>query len=167
MESTTLSLQATVVSFCVILSKYYITILVQGGMRIKAGSRPPEDGKLFRKAGEQSFSGLAKFAGKPINDRYVKDIKEKEQRWLRIVANDVENLPIGMVLAIFSLWYGFSETLHVVCMISFATCRVLHTMTYALKLQPHRVIMFVGGVTSEFGMVLNCGMSVFPWVRVM
>lgn len=158
-ETYTSSLQVTIVSFGVLLIKYYLTILIQGYKRVLGGSRPPEDSRLFKGAGEQSFNGLAKFAGKTINDRYVKSLKESEMRWLRIVNNDVENIPFGVVMGLFSLSYGDSHSFHAFCVGSFAICRVMHTLSYAYALQPHRAIAFGGGVSATFGMLLNVCLS--------
>ena len=156
---STVAFHSTVVSFLILLTKYYVTIFIQGYKRVLAGSRPPEDTKLFAKAGEQSFNGLAKFAGKNTNDRYVKALKEGELRWLRIVSNDVENVPLGLIVGVFSLVCGYSNTLHVVSIGCFTVCRVMHTVSYAYEWQPHRVITFTGAVGGTFGMLGNVALG--------
>ncbi len=45
-------------------------------------------------AGPQSFDGSAKAAEKGNEDKGLKKAKETEQRWTRIVGNDLESIPL-------------------------------------------------------------------------
>ena len=61
-----------------------------GGKRFPAGSRPPEDFKLSlnKKKTPQNFQSTSS----DVSER----ARQAEQRWLRIVQNDLENIPFGL-----------------------------------------------------------------------
>lgn len=70
-----------------------------------------------------------------------------EQRWNRIVMNDLENLPIGLIVAWASYISCTSQksntgvfVAHDVLVLLFLAGRLLHTVAYAKGLQPWRTI---------------------------
>lgn len=87
-------LQATATATLALLVKHIVTVFAQGGARFGAGMRPPEDVCFMPQAGTQSFDGTAKTAEKGNEDKGLKKAREIEQRWTRIVANDLENIPL-------------------------------------------------------------------------
>ncbi|KAJ3231947.1 hypothetical protein HDU78_007425 [Chytriomyces hyalinus] len=153
---------ATSAATFVLLGKLYLTIAAQGGARFKAGSRPPEDAKLSltKTMGAakipQTF-GLATSAPADASVDAVKQEKYKmnDLRWQRIVMNDLENIPIGLIIAWSSLLSAYSPKAHSVLVISFAAFRIFHTYSYAKALQPHRAIGWIGGITTASLMALN------------
>lgn len=52
------------------------------------------------KAGKQSFDGTAKAAERGNEDKALKKALQNEQRWTRIVANDLENIPLVSLASI-------------------------------------------------------------------
>jgi hypothetical protein len=87
-------LQATAAATLALLLKHIVTVFAQGGARFGAGMRPPEDVCFMPAAGAQSFDGTAKAAEKGNENKGLKKARETEQRWTRIVANDLENIPL-------------------------------------------------------------------------
>ncbi|GAB5035377.1 membrane associated eicosanoid glutathione metabolism-like domain protein [Nannochloropsis oceanica] len=148
-------LQATAAATLALLVKHIVTVFAQGGARFGAGMRPPEDVCFMPQAGTQSFDGTAKTAEKGNEDKGLKKAKEIEQRWTRIVANDLENIPLGLIIAWGALQSPLSASAHIVLVFSFAVSRVLHTVTYAMGKQPHRAITFFGGLLSVVGLSIN------------
>lgn len=75
--------------FCtfVLYVKFLLTLVIQGGKRFKAGSRPPEDCAFKALAGEtiQTF-GMNTSATPSAEDE---EAKKADIRWARIVMNDL------------------------------------------------------------------------------
>ncbi|KAI8820373.1 uncharacterized protein EV422DRAFT_68085 [Fimicolochytrium jonesii] len=148
---------ATSLATTVLLVKFLMTVGIQGGHRFKAGSRPPEDAKL----------GLASKIGKGVVQNYgvgeadknddpkVKKAKMDSLRWNRIVMNDLENIPFGLIAAWSSLLAPFSAKVHTVLVLGFAAARVFHTIVYAKELQPHRGAAWGAGWVFIFGLAAN------------
>ncbi|TFJ85254.1 hypothetical protein NSK_003677 [Nannochloropsis salina CCMP1776] len=154
-------LQATAVASLTLLVKHILTVFVQGGARFGAGMRPPEDVCFMPKAGKQSFDGTAKAAERGNEDKALKKALQNEQRWTRIVANDLENIPLGLIIAWGSLQSPRSPPAHVVLVLAFTVSRILHTVTYAAGKQPHRALAFFGGVLAVVGMGVNGVLGAF------
>lgn len=142
-------------TFLLIL-KFTVTVFIQGGKRFEGGSRPPEDEK-FKKSVNQNF-GLKKDAP---TDEKMKQAIETDMRWQRIVLNDLENIPLGLIVAWASVFSPLSEWTHVSLVASFTLARVFHTYAYANGLQPHRALLWTAGILSVLGMGLNGTLGVF------
>ena len=107
----------------VLYAKYWVTAILQGNKKESAGLGPTEDGGT-------SFSGAA-VAGDA--DAPANQAAETAKRWERIVANDVENIPIALVV----MWacanaVTADETVPFIiycCLYVFA--RIAHTISYA------------------------------------
>ena len=143
-----LALRTTVACTTVLLGKFYLSLFKQGITRFAVGSRAPEDGAvtMLSKGKVQNFnSGEA-------DDKAVKPHhKEAEQRWLRIVQNDLENIPFGLLVGWAGLLTGGTSA-HSTLFTVFTACRILHTVFYAAGVQPWRAIAFSAGVFSVAGM---------------
>ena len=143
-----LCLKTTVICSSVLLFKMAIANVMIGGARIKAGTRPPEDEALFPNKGKQSFLGRG-------DEKENKEAKENEQRLVRIGLNDLENIPIGLILCWGSLLVCKSTNAHFWLTICFTAGRVLHHITYFLKLQPWRAIAWGIAFFSMLGFAVN------------
>eukprot|EP00548_Thalassiothrix_antarctica_P006165 CAMPEP_0194137172 /NCGR_PEP_ID=MMETSP0152-20130528/7108_1 /TAXON_ID=1049557 /ORGANISM="Thalassiothrix antarctica, Strain L6-D1" /LENGTH=99 /DNA_ID=CAMNT_0038834105 /DNA_START=28 /DNA_END=324 /DNA_ORIENTATION=- len=88
------ALRITMICSTIVGLKMLIGNLMIGMARIKAGTRPPEDKELFPKAGSQGFLGRKD----NDEDKKKKAAKEMEQRCIRIGLNDLENIPISLIL---------------------------------------------------------------------
>ncbi len=102
---------------------------------VSAGFRPPEDAALFPHAKLQSFDGSAKLEAIKAKASSEEDQKAKEsesklakqreveQRWTRIVANDLENIPLGVAVMYGSMATAFSPAVHAFLALGFAFSR--------------------------------------------
>lgn len=86
--------------------KWYTTIALQGKARFKGGSRPREDSTL----------GFAKTLGKGVTQSFGTSLEgvdpkavEDDIRWQRIVLNDLENIPLGLIVGLISVLVGSNE----------------------------------------------------------
>eukprot|EP01104_Vermistella_antarctica_P010425 TRINITY_DN2789_c0_g1_i1.p1 TRINITY_DN2789_c0_g1~~TRINITY_DN2789_c0_g1_i1.p1 ORF type:complete len:166 (-),score=46.19 TRINITY_DN2789_c0_g1_i1:126-602(-) len=134
--------------------KFYFVLMKQGGARFKAGSRPPEDMAL----------SLNKTVGKGKKQQFVPrddipaGVRDEENRWSRIVMNDLENVPLGLIL----MWAGHLSDvgkIHSVLAILFVIGRILHTYAYANAKQPMRAIAWFLAVLSNVAMSVNLAWS--------
>jgi glutathione S-transferase len=132
--------------------KFFLTTVIQGKKTFEAGARPPEDGGLT--AGQnlpvQSY-GLVSDNG----DEQLRKAREVDMRWKRIVMNDLETIPIGMIVFLGSIFAGGNETANAVFIIAFTLARISHTFAYAKSLQPHRAICWMIGQSCVLASGLN------------
>lgn len=151
-----------------------------GGKRFEAKTRPPEDQMFLDKMG---IEGNTSFVPQPpsnggedmdaANAAVLQRAILEEQRWVRIVANDHENLPVGFALAwaavvcmaiLASKAGGLGDddkssrlaAAHVVGVALHGVGRIGHTVTYAYSLQPWRTVTWS---LSQLGMlVIACNL---------
>ncbi len=156
--------------------KWFVTIMIQGGKRFEGGSRPPEDAQLplnpkgqhqnFGQEEEQqnetkkALTEEEKRVEQKKKERAAK-AKEADIRWQRIVLNDIENIPMGLIVAIISISTRGNEWVNVVSLVVFTLSRLLHTYFYANAIQPHRALAYFGGVLSTLVMAINGVFGVF------
>lgn len=134
-----------------IVAKAFVTYGKQGMAKVKAGNRPPEDGALFPKDGKASKQD---FGLEVSTDQRVLERKMEAERWNRIVGNDLECIPFGLI----AMW-GAS----IVCkkdskvlrpsMLLFTISRILYTLMYANARQPWRAMSWFGGWIGVGGML--------------
>jgi glutathione S-transferase len=172
----TLSLQLTCAVTMLLFLKLFVSLSIQGGKRFKAGTRPPEDAQF----GDAVTGGVVQgggFSGGPASpasaaedpasrsstaSEPAEEAGAEEARWNRIIANDLENIPIGLVTAWASLLAaGASQrqacaTAHNVCVLVFLVGRVGHTYCYAHKLQPARTYAWTLALLGVMAMAFNC-----------
>jgi len=110
-------------------------LIISGFKRRRAGLGPREDHK--------------KEVGTVNTDH-----KAEYKRWRGIVQNDLENIPIAVIIAYFSV-YGADIYVFLVAYSLFAFLRILHTVFYAFALQPLRSIAWVLGVICVLVYFLN------------
>ena len=65
--------------------------------------------------------------------------------------NDLENIPIALILNWASLICYPNVNSHMAFTIAFTVCRIGHTIAYTLKRQPSRGLFWFGGVISVMG----------------
>jgi glutathione S-transferase len=145
------ALKVTICCTAVLYMKMLCTLLIQGGKRIIAGSRPEEDQALLPDFGTQSLLDAPVAA----EDTEKREAKEIEARWIRLVSNDTENIPMGLIAAWGSLFCAYSQPWHVGLLLAFTVARVGHTFAYANAKQPHRVFAYMVGVLATLGMCAN------------
>ncbi|KAF0683277.1 Aste57867_24709 [Aphanomyces stellatus] len=141
----------------VLAIKLYATLFIQGGKRFAAGTRPPEDQGISdrRHGGKAQTFGLAKTDEKDDTKTAPAEAIQADIRWERIVRNDLENIPIGLLVAWGAVNSGGNAIVNSAAIGSFTFFRVLHTYAYAHERQPHRALFWFGGVLSVVVLVGN------------
>ena len=145
-DSFAVAVLVTFLGTCGMYLKFQITNFRMGNARVKAGSRPPED--FYQ------------------NKHPTKDDVECADRAARIVQNDLENIPIGLIVAWFCVLgmqiirvrSVFTFQVHTWCMIGFVVCRLIHSIAYSLQLFLPRAAAYGGSVVCVFGMLSNIGL---------
>lgn len=149
--------------------KFYISTMIQGGKRFAAGTRPPEDQILTNlnpKNQKQSFGVRQETEAKTDDDSKTKKplnltpsdrAIEADLRWERLVRNDLENIPIGLLSAWAAVNSGGNPVVNSAAIVIFTVGRIAHTFAYANGLQPHRAYAWMAGV---FGTLMLIGNSI-------
>lgn len=146
-----IAVKTLAISTALLYLKCLATITIQGGKRFDAGTRPPEDGGLALSKGKQQSYGL----NETKDDERAQKAKLIETRWNRIVLNDLENIPIGLVVAIVSILANGNEIANSVLIVIFTLARIGHTIAYANEMQPHRTIFWTAAALSLVGITIN------------
>ncbi len=111
--------------------------LVQGRGRMTSGQFVlPEDAKMF--GGTESPNEA------PVVDRAAKTWR-----------NDLENIPIFLILAGIYVMAGLSTTAFAIYCVVFVLMRIVHTYTFIKGLQPWRTVSFTVGVLAMFAMMIH------------
>ncbi|CAK4077074.1 unnamed protein product [Aphanomyces euteiches] len=149
----------------VLAIKLYATLMIQGSKRFAAGTRPPEDQILtkFNPTNQRQAYGIFDEAAdakknddkKAINARPSVHAVQVDIRWDRIVRNDLENIPIGLLTAWAAVNSGGNVAVNVGAISAFTLFRILHTIAYAKELQPHRARFWSIGVLSVLTLIGN------------
>lgn len=92
----------------------------------------------------------AALVGQQAADKELPQVQRASQVW----RNDLENIPIFLILAIAYIWVKASPTIAVWLFPIFVAARYLHTLFYLYGLQPWRTIAYGIGILCTFGM---CG----------
>eukprot|EP01126_Amoeba_proteus_P004011 TRINITY_DN1136_c0_g1_i1.p2 TRINITY_DN1136_c0_g1~~TRINITY_DN1136_c0_g1_i1.p2 ORF type:complete len:179 (+),score=30.57 TRINITY_DN1136_c0_g1_i1:72-539(+) len=148
-------LKTAVTCSAILYLKFLVSTLVQGTKKFGSGSRAPEDAQ-FSKGRPQKFGGPEQ-----VKDEKQRKAVEADLRWGRIVANDLESLPFGILFGWVNVFYGSNKDLACWLWIAYTVARVLHTVVYAYGLQPHRALFWTVGVLSLLGMIGNLLATVF------
>ena len=162
-------LKHTAIVTGILFFKFQFTNIMLGGTRIKSGARPPEDAQLFgSKAGPQDFDGTSKLVAyekkDPDDDQKassssslekVRNAKMEEKRTARLVMNDLENIPLGLLVAWMDVLCGGNTTVHLVGVWLFCVGRCAHSYAYHHALQPARAIGFGVGLLATAAMAIN------------
>jgi len=77
------------------------------------------------------------------------------QRAARAWRNDLENIPIFLILAWIYVSAGLSTTPFVIYCAVFVAARILHTICYLNAIQPLRTISYTVGALAMLGLIVN------------
>lgn len=148
--STELKVYVTCVA--VLYLKYLRVTMLQAKSTFSTGSRAPEDSKLRLARGKPkqnfgTFEADSKDEKLIVDEKMIK-AKETQARWNRILMNDLENLPMGIVVFGAGMMAEGNSSVQIGAMITFTTVRCLHTVAYAKGLYPHRSICWLVGILS-------------------
>jgi glutathione S-transferase len=154
-----MSIAIKTLSWCstALFFKFFVTIMIQGKQRFAAGSRPPEDIMIenLARGTKQSFG----IESTGAEEEKMKKYKMLDERWKRIVLNDLENIPLGLLVATISILAGGNAFVNSAALVVFTVARIAHTISYAKELQPHRAICWGTAVSAVFMMALNGSIS--------
>ena len=138
-------LQMYTITTIVLALKMAAISIVQGRARVSAGVfTNPEDAKAF---GGQQVS-----AEVPMVDR-------ASRAW----RNDLENIPIFLILAWIYVYGRLSPRVFVIYCIIFMIARIIHTICYLNAIQPARTIAYTVGALTTLAMIIQ--LFVFVVVR--
>ena len=128
--------------------KFLITTGIQGGKTFKSGGRAPED---------NSIKALAKgnptqnFALDDTKDEKIQKARAIEIRWRRLVLNDLESIPLALIIFIAGILAEANEIVLSALMVTYTIARIGHSIAFAHALQPHRAIFWFIGVFCIIG----------------
>ena len=132
-----------------------MTLAKQGA----AQERPPEDmEELFNQNGVQNseVSGLkdAEAQKQPLRPS-SKEKFDSNERWRRIVNNDMENIPLGLIILWAQVIVNANSVTTSITAALFVTARISHTICYYYSFQPYRSIAFFVGLLAIFCAAFN------------
>jgi uncharacterized MAPEG superfamily protein len=111
--------------------------VVQGRARTGAGVfLNPEDAKMF--------------GGKEVPEE-----PEMVQRAARAWRNDLENIPIFLILAWIYVAAGLSASAFVIYCLVFMAARIIHTICYINSIQPWRTAAFTVGALAMLALIIH------------
>jgi|SRR5271166_5356263 len=111
--------------------------IVQGRARVSAGA-------FVNSEDAKAFSGTEVPQEAPM-----------VQRAARAWRNDLENIPIFLILAWIYVAAGLSSTALTVYCAVFAVARILHTIFYLKAIQPWRTIVFTIGSVAMLALIIH------------
>jgi uncharacterized MAPEG superfamily protein len=111
--------------------------IVQGRARTAAKAFVnPEDVAMF--GGTQALQEVA-------------GVQRASRAWL----NDLENIPIFLILALVYAIAGLSSTAFIIYCVVFTVARILHTIFYLNAMQPWRTIAYTVGALISFALMIH------------
>jgi len=132
-----LLLQMYAITAIVLALKMAAISIAQGRGRVSAGAfTNPEDAKTF---GTQLASAEA-----PAVERASK-------AW----RNDLENIPIFLIIAWIYVYAGLSARAFVIYCVVFMIARIIHTICYLNAIQPWRTVAFTVGALTMLAMMIQ------------
>ena len=142
------------------MNRYQATVAFQGIHRTRA----PEDGfqppgiKAAAQARATEKSPLASNeSGAASEENKEKKVYkfDEEERWRRIVMNDIENVLIGIVMHWVAYIAQGNFTVTGISIVVFTVARIVHTICYLKQFQPWRSISWFIGVLANLTAAIN------------
>jgi uncharacterized membrane protein YecN with MAPEG domain len=154
MSSTAASENFQAIMLCTVILyfKYLAVLFIQGSKKFKSGSRAPEDiaPSVIQTNQPQTF-GLT--PADPQSEEY-KQAKAEEIRWQRILGNDMECIPFGVIMAWVSLWMGNPMITSITFGI-FTAARITHTVAFAKGIFIPRTLAWQLSIVCTIVMAIN------------
>lgn len=145
-EHFDVALQTTAFCSLLLYIKVLLSNIVEGGAKMKAGARPPED----------TYQHI------PSTEEEKENAMKSVDRARRIINNDMENIPVPLVIAWGSMLCLFlndkseANIAHAVLMIVFTATRICHTVVYMMALSYPRALFWALALLAALGMAINC-----------
>lgn len=86
------------------------------------------------------LKGGSSGAGDIVRRRFT-----KSERWQRMVNNDMENIPLGLIVLWACVICRANSIVTSICALGFLFARILHSICYAKHWQPWRTVTYVIG----------------------
>jgi uncharacterized MAPEG superfamily protein len=130
-------LQMYTLTAIVLALKMAAISVVQGRARVNAGTfTNPEDANTF---------------GARLATAEPPEVERAAKAW----RNDLENIPIFLIIAWIYVYAGLSPGAFVVYCIVFMVARIAHTICYLNAIQPARTIAFTVGALTMLAMMIH------------
>jgi len=120
--------------------KIVATLVAQNGFSRAAGTNAD------MVHGKRNTAYTASGDGHDLESTSDDVVAEKDHRWRRIVQNDLESIPIALLVFWASITVNGNSTINHICLWVFLAARLAHTLMYAMKLQPFRTIAWGIGI---------------------
>jgi glutathione S-transferase len=149
---------ATALASCtlVLYVKFLVSTMVQGRLAFSAGSRAPEDNALPQAKGQPTQG----FGYREPPDSAVRAAAEAEQRWRRIVQNDLESIPLALGVFVVALSVGADDAALSVLVVAYTCLRLAHTVSYATKHPRARMAAWALGALCIVGAAITAVVAV-------
>jgi glutathione S-transferase len=147
--------RVTAVCSVVLLMKFAVVNFRYGKKRGVAGIRAPED-SAFHSGVKQDF-GVGKLAAADTAGADPRRLRamEDEVRWRRMLMNDLENIPLALIMMWMAVVCRAPSNVHVAGVLIFTLARCLFSLFYALALQPWRSLSFATSTISMWLIAIN------------
>ncbi|RLN94593.1 hypothetical protein BBJ28_00026003 [Nothophytophthora sp. Chile5] len=120
------------VSASVLYVKFLATTMIQARKAFSADTRMPEDRQLI--------CGMA-----AVGEKALKIAKDDEQRWKRIIQNDLESMPLAFVVFWSAISAGVNPELTKGLLVAYTGARFCHTVSYARGMPRVRMACWMAG----------------------
>ncbi|RHY24221.1 hypothetical protein DYB32_008932 [Aphanomyces invadans] len=144
--------KAAIIATLVLYVKYVVATLIGANKKELAGLRAPEDTPDQKQNFGLVVDAVEDGQGSKQQNHQAALLVEK--RWSRIVANDLENIPLGLIVVWASILSGGDTNVNGISIIVFAAVRVLHTIFYAMAWSKPRSIAYLVGVAAVLVMAV-------------
>ncbi|KAG6610877.1 uncharacterized protein IUM83_08091 [Phytophthora cinnamomi] len=134
----------------VLYVKFLATSMIQARKSFAANTRMAEDKQLVCAMGMSS----------DLDEKALKVALDNEQRWRRIVQNDLESIPLAFVVFWGAIQNGVSADLTKTLMVVYATARFGHTIAYASGAARSRMACWMSGTACVLTAAANIAMAV-------
>lgn len=141
--------QVFAVTASVLYAKFVVTSMIQARTSFAANTRMAEDRQLV------CAMGLAS----NLDDKQQKIALDTEQRWKRIVQNDLESIPLALLVFWGAISVGVRPDLTKTLLMVYASARFGHTIVYALGMPKARMACWMSGTACVFTAAANAVMN--------
>mmetsp|Transcript_41150 Transcript_41150/g.66181 ORF Transcript_41150/g.66181 Transcript_41150/m.66181 type:complete len:171 (+) Transcript_41150:28-540(+) len=154
-EVRTLAVLTVIVSL-----KFFWIIIASGGKR----KRAPEDGFQPKAVSDKTSNTPLLADGnnqeQPQQQNEDGNVQSpagfsEEERWRRLVQNDLENIPLTIMLMWIAVLCNGDKLTNIVLASLFTVGRIGHSICYIYKLMPWRSIAWLLGIVGTVGFMVN------------
>eukprot|EP00457_Paulinella_chromatophora_P015838 gb/GEZN01016522.1/.p1 GENE.gb/GEZN01016522.1/~~gb/GEZN01016522.1/.p1 ORF type:complete len:175 (-),score=20.43 gb/GEZN01016522.1/:262-786(-) len=162
-------IQTTAICTALLWLKFVVSNVSLGGAKLQAGARAPED--VYQKKPPTTGTELRQqdFGDKPPPQPPLE--LQNLDRAQRIVNNDLENIPLTLIMSWASVLVialcspskvqdGLAKA-HTIFIVIFTAMRILHTIAYSMKKSSARSLFWIIALLCSFGTSFNCIAAAF------